>query len=329
MRYILIVDVRWYFMRVAAIQMNAILADVFSNMKTAEKLVTEAALAGAELIMLPEFFTSGIAFDDKMLDIVSWDIKTQTDLITLSKKLNVIIGGSYLTFNSEDALNTFQLIFPNGDIFTHSKDIPTQFENCYYTNGDEDNILHTSIGNIGVALCWEMIRYDTIKSLLGKVNFVLAGSCWWDLPDDIPLEHQPLREYNQKLALDTPVTFAKILNVPVIHANHCSQFTSYNFPQADKLQTRQMVGAAQIINANGEIIARRTFDKGEGFVMSDIQTEVCLQTDTTKKLDHYWIPNLPQSYLSAWEKYNFLGKEYYKKVSLPYYKSITTHIKPI
>lgn len=308
-------------LKVAAIQMNAVLADVLQNWRTAEKLITKAALAGAELIVLPEFFSSGIAYDDKMLDVISFDTMTQANLLALSKKLNVIIGGSYLTFRSNKALNTFQLIFPNGDIYTHNKDIPTQFENCYYEIGDEDNILHTSIGNIGVALCWEMIRYDTVKRLFGKVDFVLAGSCWWDLPDDAPPERQPLREYNQSLAVDTPVTFAKLLNVPVIHASHCSMFTSYNFPQADRLQTRKMVGAAQIVNANGEIISRRIFEEGEGFVMKEIQTKMHSKTEAFPQSERYWIPDLPQSYLSAWEKYNSLGKDYYENVSLPYYKS--------
>lgn len=308
-------------MRVAAIQMNAILADVFSNWKAAEKLVAEAAQAGAELIVLPEFFTSGIAFDHKMLDVVSFDTFTQTNLLALAKKLNVIIGGSYLTFDSAKALNSFQLVFPNGDIFTHAKDIPTQFENCYYTNGDEANVLHTPVGDIGVALCWEMIRYDTVKRLFGKVDFVLAGSCWWDLPDDAAPERQPLRKYNQNLAAATPVEFAKILHVPVVHASHCSKFTAYNFPQADKLQSRQMVGAAQIIDGNGKVISRRTFDKGEGFVISNIQTEQCPKNESDWNTEQYWIPNLPQSYLSAWEKYNPLGQDYYKNVSLPYYKS--------
>jgi len=39
-------------MKIAAIQMNAVLADVFKNWETTEKLIAEAALAGAALIVL-------------------------------------------------------------------------------------------------------------------------------------------------------------------------------------------------------------------------------------------------------------------------------------
>jgi len=167
--------------------------------------------------------TSAIGFSDKMLDVAIDNSQVESSLMKWSSDYKMIIGGSYISFDNKNAFNLFQLIFPNGEIFEHKKDIPTQFENCYYAYGDESNILHTPIGNIGIALCWEMIRYDTLKRISGKVDMVLSGSCWWDLPQDSPLEREPLRQYNQQLALETPVTFAKLAGVPVIHANHCGK----------------------------------------------------------------------------------------------------------
>ena len=76
-------------------------------------------------------------------------------------------------------ISTFSLTFPDGQVFTHSKDIPTVFEHFCYTYGDRNNVLETPIGNIGVALCWEQIRYDTVRRMAGKVDLILAGSCWW------------------------------------------------------------------------------------------------------------------------------------------------------
>jgi hypothetical protein len=68
-----------------------------------------------------------------------------------------------------------------------------------------------------------MIRYDTVKRLSGKADFVFAGSCWWDLTEDATIEREPIRQYNQTLALQIPVNFAKILRIPLIHANHCGK----------------------------------------------------------------------------------------------------------
>lgn len=304
-------------MKIAALQLNAEFADVKANLNKIEKHIASASEQGARLVLLPEFFTSAIGFFDKMLNVALDDKGVHNQLVLWAEKYNIIIGGSYIAVEGEDAYNLFELVFPNGETYRHKKDIPTQFEGCYYTNGDEDNVLHTPIGNIGVALCWEMIRYDTVRRIAGKVDFVLAGSCWWDLPEDAPAEREPLRKYNQSLALNTPVEFARLIGVPVIHANHCGKVTAYNFPNGDTLQIRQLVGAAQIISGNGEVLARRSFDAGEGIVVAEV-----IRTHYTPKPipNRYWIPNLPESYIRAWETANPKAREYYEEKTAPLYR---------
>lgn len=309
-----------YIMKIAAIQLNVKFADVDYNLNKAEYYIKKAAYNGVELILLPEFFTSAIGFFPKMLDVAIQDNNVLNILSELSIKYDIIIGGSYLLYEENNVFNAFKLVFPSGEIFTHKKDIPTQFENCYYTKGDTDNILHTPIGDIGIALCWEMLRYDTIKRMSEKVDIILAGSCWWDLPDDAPKSRESLRRYNQKLALDTPVTFAKLMNIPVVHANHCGKITAYRFPKEEYLQTRQLVGATQIIDQNGNIIARRQFHENEGMVVADLNWQQSDRRIANVDNNKYWIPDLPESYLLAWEQINPKAESYYKNIALPYYK---------
>jgi len=306
-------------MKVAAVQLNAVFADVNSNLHQSEIYIKEAAAADAELVLLPEFFTSAIGFSERMLDVPTQNKKVQRLLKQWAAEYRVIIGGSYISFDGKDAFNLFSLVFPNGEVFEHKKDIPTQFENCYYTNGDENNVLHTPIGDIGVALCWEMIRYDTLKWLLGKADMILSGSCWWDLPKNTPPEKEPLRQYNQSLALETPVTFAKLLGVPLVHANHCGEIEALNFPNANKLQIRQFVGGAQIVDGKGKLFARKPFHEGGGFVIADIAVGTARRKNPGVFPPRYWIPDLPDSYIRAWETINPLGTEYYKTTALPYY----------
>lgn len=306
-------------MRFAVLQLDCILADVYSNMRKVENYIKQASHSNVDLVLLPEFFPSAIGFVPHMKHVALEGVHIRKALKRLSSEAGVIIGGSYLYFNGSDCYNTFDLVFPDGNVFSHQKDIPTQFENCYYTNGDENHILHTPIGDIGVALCWEMIRYDTLKRISGKVDIVLAGSCWWDLPMDAPLEREPLRLYNQKLALETPVTFAKLLNIPVIHANHCGKVTAYNFPKNDRLLTRQLVGAAQIIDADGKVIERKEFTEGEGLIISKVALRKKQNRTTNVYSSDYWIPDLPDSYLKAWQEINTVGRAYYRDNIRPYY----------
>ena len=53
--------------RVAAIQIHPKLADVSANLERAEQLIREAIGQRAEWIVLPEFFTSGLAFEFELL----------------------------------------------------------------------------------------------------------------------------------------------------------------------------------------------------------------------------------------------------------------------
>lgn len=307
-------------MKVAALQLDADFANVQVNLEKVEEYIIQAADQGVELLVLPEFFTSAIGYSEKMFEVIQHNSVVPSLLTKLSADYNIIIGGSTLQFNGENIYNVFQLFFPDGQAFSHSKDMPTQLESCYYTKGDKNNVLNTSIGDFGVALCWEMLRYDTVKRMAGKINLILAGSCWWDLTKNALVERVALRKYNQNLAIETPVTFAKLLNTPVIHGNHCGEVSTMSFPDNKYHQTRQYVGAAQIVDADGTIIARRSFDEGEGLVFAELEVNKDKKATTKIDTNKFWIPDLPDEYIRAWERNNALGEEYYKNTALPTYK---------
>lgn len=97
-------------------------------------------------------------------------------------KYQIAIGGSYLEFDTEkqEIYNTYSLILPTGEVYKHRKDIPTAAEGFGYTYGDEISYFDTPIGRVGIAMCWEMLRYNTIRRMIGKVDFILVASCWWN-----------------------------------------------------------------------------------------------------------------------------------------------------
>jgi len=307
--------------KIAAVNFNAVFADVKQNLVKVEEYTKKASELGVELVLFPEFFTSSMGYSEKMLDVAVNSRHVQAFLQELSVRYNIIIGGSYLLFDGKDAHNLFQLIFPDGNIFEHKKDLPTLGENCYYTEGDTEHILHTPIGDIGVALCWELVRYDTLKRLSQKVDFVLAGTCWADLPDwDGGAE---LKQYNREYAKKSPSKFAGLLHVPVIHANHCGVITAYDFPDDKKLNTLQMIGATQIINEKGIILAEKTFEDEEGLVISDIDVNNKNKPPADIDPNKFWIEDMPESYLYAWNNLNPLGKKYYENTAKPYYLNMT------
>ena len=137
-------------MKVAAVQMKAVLGDVAVNLKKARALAEAAIREGARWVILPEFFTTAAGFSKKMhngaipLDGAAMDLLT-----SLARTHDVAVGGSYIAWHGSDCFNTFVLALPDGTTCFHNKDLPTMWENCYYTGGSDDGILETPSGKVG------------------------------------------------------------------------------------------------------------------------------------------------------------------------------------
>src|SRR5574344_808299 len=169
----------------------------------------------------------------------------------MSKKYHIVIAGSYLYPDvvNKEIYNQYSLFFPTGEIYSHSKDIPTGLENFCYTDGDNVSAFETPLGKIGIVMCWEQLRYQTIKRMAGKVDFVVGGSCWWNFAKEDGKELQEqLSGYNKMLAEHAPYQFAKLLGVPYIHASHTALFTGKSLNGQNECK-RKIEGPTVIVNS--------------------------------------------------------------------------------
>jgi hypothetical protein len=89
------------------------------------------------------------------------------------------------------------------------------WENSYYIGGSDDGVLTTPAGPVGAALCWELIRAQTVRRLLSKVNFVVAGSCWRDLQLPVPPQLADYQARLRNFVRQAPGDLARRLGVPV------------------------------------------------------------------------------------------------------------------
>ena len=306
-------------MKVAAIQMKAEFTNVKANLEIAKRLASDAFQDGAELVIIPEFFTSAMGFHPKMLDVVRpikgepWQLLNQ-----LAKKYNGVIGGSFIALRGEESYNTFVLAFPDGTNYFHDKDQPTMWENCYYLGGTDDGVLETKLGNIGVTLCWEFVRTRTARRLLDRVDIVVGGSCWWTLPErEIPGYKSELRETVLEMMIETPARFARILGVPVVHAAHAGDFEGETPLMPDIPYKSYYLGETQIVDGSGKILTRLTREDGEGVIMSNI--DLSKKWKPTESIpDRFWIPDMPKELNQAWEIFNKHGETYYLETTKPY-----------
>jgi len=306
-------------LRVAAIQLHVKVGEFDANLENAEKHIRKAFEGGADLVLIPEFFTSpgfGFPFNQDIVDAIEpFEGKSLNMLISLSKEYNGIIGGSFLAFHGEAVHNSFVLVFPDGKYFVHNKDYPTYNENCFYTGGHDDGVFETEIGTIGVALCWEYIRTETVKRMLDKVDLVIGGSCW---PEDKNPETNT-DDYLLKLLQNAPTDFASITGVPVVHANHVGKQTkNYTWKEEQFNTTMYYLGETMIVDGNGQILQSLSYEDGEGVILSNIVLGKVKESPAAIP-DRFWIPEFNEAQHNSWNN-AMTGPylDFYKEFTLPY-----------
>ena len=308
-------------LRAAAIQMEPELANLGSNLAQAEKLIAEAIRQKAQWIILPEMFTTAAAFHPNMHQAIAPIDGEPHQLITsYAKKYNVVIGGSFLAKQEHGVFNSFILAYPDGSVSQHNKDIPTYWENCYYKKGDDDGVLDTPVGAVGSVLCWEFIRSATARRLFNKVNLIVGGSCWWTLPDEADAE-SPRRAMNLKMLQQAPVRMAQMIGVPVIHGSHAGRFEAYFSPDLpDVAYNSSYLGEAMIVDAKGNVLARRNRGEGKGIVLAEVSVSASTPSRPIPK--DFWIPKeMPKDWEESFDRWLDTGSDYYNFVTEEYLKT--------
>ncbi|BBF43536.1 nitrilase/cyanide hydratase and apolipoprotein N-acyltransferase [Lachnospiraceae bacterium KM106-2] len=309
-------------MRVAAVHLDTKFADVSYNLTQAEKAIKEAKEDRVELLVFPEFFTTGFALDGAMLKAITASSHTLEWMKKMSKRSNIVLCGSYLCYYPKEnkILNTFSIVMPDGTCYHHSKDIPTAIESLYYEKGDQISVFETSIGRIGVAMCWEQIRYQTVRRMIGKVDFVVAGSCWWNFcKEDGGKYYKAFHKKNQLMAEEAPEQFARLLGVPVIHASHAGGFMGKSMGRPKQTCKREILGFTEIVDESGNVLVRYEKET-KPYVLVDIPL-ISLKSRKQKiPKFRYWIPDMPWGlkvgfYLSNHNSHKWYCQNTLKKVS--------------
>lgn len=175
---------------VAAIQM-ASGSSVSANLEEAARLITAAASAGAELIVLPEYFSiMGVTDTDKLaVQERPGDGMVQSFLSETSKRLGIwLVGGSVpLTspepgkvYNSSlvyddngkqvaryNKIHLFSLKLGN-DCFAEEKTIKA---------GNKVVTVDSPFGCIGLSICYDL-RFPELFRMMGNVDIILAPSAF-------------------------------------------------------------------------------------------------------------------------------------------------------
>ena len=172
----------------ALIQFESILGDPKANRRKAEAMIREAAENGAELICLPEMYTTGYNLDIIGPQITQLaeniDGPTVTDLQQLAKELKIHIVAP-LALNLEDdpearPFNSAVFIGDEGQILgVYSKCHLFETERMYFQPGQELPVYDTKFGKIGFMICFDAGFPEVARILQMKgAELIVCPSAW-------------------------------------------------------------------------------------------------------------------------------------------------------
>lgn len=251
----------------AAVQMECG-ANVDANRDKAERMVREAAAAGAQVILLPELFET--PYFCKVQDAVwferaqSWEEHPmRARFEALAQELHVVLPISFFERGGQAFFNAVAVIDATGKTLgiyrkTHIPQGPGYEEKFYFSPGDTGpRVWRTAYGCVGVGICWDQWFPELARAM------VLMGADMLLYPTAIGTEPQHPEMDTSEHWLQTQRGHAGANMVPVAAANRVGtewqrgetlSFYGSSFIAGPRAELCALAGR------EGETIISRTFD---------------------------------------------------------------------
>ncbi|MDU2063958.1 MAG: carbon-nitrogen family hydrolase [Sporomusaceae bacterium] len=243
-------------MKAALLQMDIALGDVAANHAKAEAMMAEAVWRGAELIVLPELWTTGYC-----LETIAPLAEREADSPTLrlfqrfAQRHKVqIIGGSIPEFDQGNIYNTAYTITSAGEVAAKYRKIHLvrlMEEEKYLTPGDQPCLFSLKPNDTQAAtmICYDLRFTELARSLALKGCQILF----------IPAEWPAVRGLHWRSLL---IARAIENQMYVVAVNRIGKDAS-----------NQFYGHSLVVNPWGEVIAEGTEDQEE-ILLADIDLAV-------------------------------------------------------
>ena len=238
--------------------------DKQQNIDTATELVTKAAKAGANIVLLQELFETPYFcqvhdFDYFKLATSVADNAAINHFKALAKELEIVLPISFYEKSGNTFFNSVTVIDADGEILgtyrkTHIPDGIPYAEKFYFTPGDTGfKVWDTKYAKIGVGICWDQWFPECARSM------ALMGAELLFYPTAIGDE--PTLGINSKGHWQRCMQGHAAANLmPVIAANRIGTET---ISQNGNDSTLEFYGSSFITDGRGEIIQEASKDKKE------------------------------------------------------------------
>lgn len=291
---------------IAAIQMDALPAPLEERLARAERLIAEAAKAGAQLVVLPELFNTGYAYDETNFERAEpLDGTTVEWMRQIAAHWEIHLAGSLMIWDGRRIFNSLLLYAPDGRLWRYDKRYPWGWERGYFRPGGGIRIADTDLGKIGFLVCWDSGHTNLWRQYAGQVDLMVICSCPPDVSDprfrfpngnEVGLEG--LGPIGRQLKGSTRTVFGRMiaeqtawLGVPSVNTVGSGLFrtgipnsrvillamTPFSpglaryLPQADEMEmVCQMTPGTQVIAGDGLVVAEAGQEAGETLILGEV-----------------------------------------------------------
>ena len=165
-------------LKMAAVQMDAKPTSLQDRLSRAGAQIAQATQSGAQLVVLPEIFNMGYAYEESNYSLSeTLDGPTATWMKAQAAEHGIHLAGSLLIRDGLDIYNTALLISPEGRVWRYDKNYPWAWERAYFREGHGITIADTSLGQIGLMICWDYAHSDLWRQYAGQVDALVITSC--------------------------------------------------------------------------------------------------------------------------------------------------------
>ncbi len=173
------------------VQFDVKLGDVESNIKSALDGLHILGTGNVDIAVLPEMWSCG--FDNQKLSVYAEKTPVIIDRLSeIASRYNMIIAGSLPESSGENIFNTMYVVDGNGSIVGSYRKIhlfSLTEENRYFCAGTKAVVCETSIGTMGLMICYDLRFPELCRSLtLSNALVVIVSAQWpdsriihWDL----------------------------------------------------------------------------------------------------------------------------------------------------
>lgn len=170
---------------IAVAQMHCCPGDVDANLVMIDAMVRQAADEGAQLVIVPEMATTGYFISDRLDQLAEpADGPTAKRLAQLAKTLTVHLAVGMVLAEDGNFFDAQLLFGPDGALLAVYRKVHLfSAEREWFSAGDHPMVVETSIGRIGMTICYDLMFPEFTRRLVDMGADLIINSTNW-ITDD-------------------------------------------------------------------------------------------------------------------------------------------------